>query len=116
MKLSISCIIGLVFFIVGIILRTYPLESINSSIGYRTPFSTKNKDTWDEGNRFMGNNILIIGVVFIPFSILIRYLFGNNLSLSKSITILGLFILFIGSIILTEIHLRNLFDKNGIRK
>ncbi|MBL4936857.1 SdpI family protein [Clostridium sp. YIM B02515] len=116
MGILTSCITGAFVAIIGLILRTYPPEHINNSIGYKTPFSMKNKDTWCEGNRLCGRMLLFSGIIFIPFSILIRYLYTNNVNLSKSISILGLVILFIASIIFTEIHLRKLFDKDGIRK
>lgn len=98
--------------ILGLILRVYPPEHINNSLGYKTPFAMKNKDTWYEGNRFWGTMLSFTGIIFIPLSISMRYLYKNNLNLS----ILVLFILFIISIILTEIHLRKLFDKNGAKK
>ncbi len=111
-----SCIIGMVLAILGIILRMYPPEHINNNIGYKTPFAMKNKDTWYEGNRFCGTMLLFTGIIFIPFSILMRCLYRNNLNLSESISVLGLIILFIAIIIFTEIHLRKLFDKSGVRK
>ncbi|WP_097027164.1 SdpI family protein [Clostridium peptidivorans] len=111
-----SCITGVVLAIFGLVLRVYPPEHINNTIGYKTPFAMKNKDTWYEGNRFCGTMLLFIGIIFIPFSILMRYLYRNNLNLSESISIVGLAILLIAIIIFTEIHLRKLFDKNGVRK
>lgn len=107
-----SCITGAFVTILGFILRAYPPEHINNSLGYKTPFAMKNKDTWYEGNRFCGTMLLFTGIVFIPLSISMRYLYSNNLNLS----ILVLFILFVVSIIFTEIHLRKLFDKNGAKK
>lgn len=107
-----SCIMGAFVAILGFVLRTYPPEYINNSLGYKTPFAMKNKDTWYEGNRFSGTMLLFVGIVFIPVSIAMRYLYSSNVNLS----ILVLFILLIVSVIVTEIHLRNIFDKDGIKK
>jgi hypothetical protein len=41
-----SCITGGVLVVIGFILRAYPPEHINNNLGYKTPFATKNKDTW----------------------------------------------------------------------
>ncbi|MFL0270158.1 SdpI family protein [Candidatus Clostridium radicumherbarum] len=114
MEFFTSGIIGVAVAILGLILRAYPPEQINNNHGYKTPFAMKNKDTWCEGNHFCGTMLLFSGIIFIPLSILMRYLYSNNLS--KNLSILVLFILFIVSIIFTEIHLRKLFDKNGIKK
>lgn len=116
MGILTSCIIGVVMAILGFILRTYPPEHINNSLGYKTPFAMKNKNTWYEGNRFCGTMLLFTGIIFIPLSILIGYLYSDNINLSKNISILVLFVLFIVSIIFTEIHLRKLFDKNGMKQ
>lgn len=111
-----SCVLGLTFIIIGLILRVYPPEHINNSVGYITPFAMKNKDTWYESNRFSGSMLLISGIIFIPLSILIRYLYSNNLTLSMKISLFALFIIIMISILFTEIHLRKIFDKNGVKK
>lgn len=111
MEVLTSCIIGAVLIILGLVLRAYPPEHINNNIGYKTTFAMKNKDTWYEGNRFCGTMLLFTGIIFIPFSTLMKHL-----KLSESVSVLGLIILLIVIIIFTEIHLRKLFDKNGVRK
>ncbi|BDR86774.1 SdpI family protein [Clostridium tetani] len=116
MNILTNCIIGFIFIVIGLVLRAYPPQHINNSLGYRTPFSMKNKDTWYEGSRFYGTILLISGIIFIPFSILIRYLYSNNLNLSMGISSLSLLIIIIIGIVYTEIHLRMIFDKNGTRK
>ncbi|MCM0650166.1 SdpI family protein [Clostridium swellfunianum] len=116
MSILTSCIIGLLFALFGLVLMKYPPEHINNSLGYRTPFAMKNKETWNEGNRFFGKALLICSIVFTSFSILLRYLYSNNLALSMKISSSGVAIIAIGCIIFTEIHLRTIFDRSGIRK
>ncbi|CDI49611.1 hypothetical protein BN906_01614 [Clostridium tetani 12124569] len=57
MNILTNCIIGFIFIVIGLVLRAYPPEHINNSLGYRT-----------------------------PFSILIRYLYSNNSNLSMRIS------------------------------
>ncbi|MFL0268079.1 SdpI family protein [Candidatus Clostridium radicumherbarum] len=102
--------------ILGIILRAFPPERINNNFGYRSPSAMKNKDTWSEGNRFCGLILICSGAIFITFSILVRYLYNNNLNFSMRVSVAALAMILMGNIIFTEIHLRKLFDKNGIRK
>lgn len=116
MSILTSCIIGLFFALIGLVLMKYPPEHINNNLGYKTPFAMKNKETWNEGNGFCGKMLLIGGIVFIPYSILFRYLYSNNLAFSMKISSLGVLIIVIGCIAYTEIHLRIVFDRTGIRK
>ncbi|QAA33112.1 SdpI family protein [Clostridium manihotivorum] len=116
MSILVSFIIGLVFALIGWMLMKYPPENINSSLGYKTPFAMKNKETWKEGNRFCGKMLFIGGIIFIPFSIFFRYLYINNISLSLRISLMGLLVIAIACIVYTEIHLKIIFDKTGIRK
>lgn len=116
MEISTSCFIGILLIVIGLTMKLYPPEHINNTLGYKTPFSMKSKDTWLEGNRFCGVMFLASGIILIPFSLLINYLYKNNPSLSMKISALGLLIILLMSILYTEIHLRMLFDKNGIKK
>ena len=43
---------GIIFLLGGLLMFKFPPESINGVIGYRTPMSMKNKDTWDEAKKY----------------------------------------------------------------
>lgn len=116
MEILTTCFIGLGFIFLGFLLRFYPPENINNSLGYKTPFARKNKYTWQEGNRFCGSILLLVGIIFIPSSILIRHLYFNNSNLSRTISMLYLLFLLLATIVFTEMHLRKIFDKNGMKK
>lgn len=116
MSILVSSVIGMIFALIGLLLMKYPPENINNSLGYRTPFAMKNNETWNEGNRFCGKMFLIGAIVFIPFSALFRYFYSNNSVLSMKISSLGGFIIVIACILCTEIHLRTIFDKAGVRR
>ncbi|WPC39482.1 SdpI family protein [Clostridium sp. JS66] len=109
-------LIGIVLITVGVILKLFPPEHINSWYGYRTPFSMKNKAIWDEGNRFTAILLVYIGASSLIIAVLCDVIYIGNFDkafkISTTISIIGL----LCSIPLTEIHLRRLFDKNGNRK
>lgn len=109
MGISQSCVIGIIIAIIGIVLRFYPPKNINNIMGYKTPFSMKNKNTWYEANRFCGGLLIFIGIIFISASVCFYYM-----NLPQNLSMLILCILFIVSIVSTEIHLRKLFDKIGL--
>jgi len=116
MDISKSYFVGILIIVIGVILKFYPPKHINNYWGYRTTLSMKCEDTWNEGNRLCGIMFVISGIVFTLFSMLINYLFNNNLILAGKISTFGLIIALLISVVYTEIHLRNLFDKNGVRK
>lgn len=116
MGIITSCMLGLVFTIIGFVLMKYPPEHINNSLGYKTPFAMKNEETWNEGNRFCGKVLMIGGIVFIPFSIIFKYIYRNDLAISMRISAVALVIIVIGGIAYTEVHLRMVFNSAGIRK
>lgn len=115
MDIFANYFIGILFIAIGLVMKLYPPEHINNNLGYRTPFSMKSKDTWIEGNRFCGVMLLISGAIFMLFSMITRYLYKNT-NLSTKISLFVLLIISLLNIVCTEIHLRMLFDKHGIRK
>lgn len=111
-----SFLIGPFFIIIGATLKFFPPEQINNSLGYRSSSAMRNKDTWIEGNRFFGKTLLISGVGFELLLILINFVLGNNSILLVRLTISGLLTVVVASILCTEIHLKKMFNKNGVRK
>lgn len=111
-----SFLIGPFFIIIGATLKFFPPEQINNSLGYRSPSAMRNKDTWLEGNRFFGKTLLISGIGFELFLILINFAFGNNSILLVKLTISGLLTVVVISILCTEVHLKKMFNKNDVRK
>nr|WP_279325037.1 MULTISPECIES: SdpI family protein [unclassified Clostridium] len=83
-------------------------------LGYRTPMSMKNKDTWDEAQRYSGLTMIIFGVISLIIGV-ISYSFRGllyNESLQLILMLLGAVIM----IIFDEIHLWKVFNKDGTRK
>ena len=109
----ISLIVTIVFIIFGFILMKYPPTSINNMFGYRTPFSMKNQDTWDESQKYSGFTMIILGVINGIVAIISSM---NVININENIQLLVLLIGTIIMIIIDEIHLRKIFNKDGIRK
>ncbi|EJP6473927.1 SdpI family protein [Clostridium sp. L74] len=110
----ISLISAVIFIGFGFLLMKWPPEDINSVYGYRTPFSMKNQDTWDESQRYAGFSMIILGIIQ---GILGIFLIIQSINIDKeSIQLLFLLIGVIVMLIIDEKHLRNLFNKDGTRK
>ena len=114
MTISSYCLIGLVFIVIGILMRLYPPKDINRTLGYKTPFAMKNKDTWNEGNRFFCILIIGGGILFIILIFIFEYIYVSNFK-DRLLGII-MFVIIIGSMIFTEIHLRRVFHRDGNRK
>lgn len=110
----VSLIVSIFFIIFGFLLMKYPPKSINAMYGYRTPLSMKNQDTWDVAQKHSGLSMIILGVIN---GILGSWSIIQPMAINKE-TVQLLFLL-IGStvmIVIEEIHLRKLFNKDGMRK
>jgi len=106
-------ILGLVFAIAG-------PKKINYIMGYRTPRSMKNLETWQFGNRTAGTYMWRTGVILLIGSLIALFAVIN--ASEQVIQTAGMIIIIIhgvmvfGAVILTEIKLRKYFDRNGNRK
>lgn len=108
-------IVGITFSTTGFILKKFPPESINGAYGYRTPMSMKNKDTWDEAQKYGGHSMIILGIISCIIAAY-AYLVPNSIINNMSIQLLFLLIGSVGMIVIDEVHLRKLFNKDGSRK
>ncbi|OAA89306.1 SdpI family protein [Clostridium ljungdahlii] len=109
-------LVGMSVLIIGIIFKLWPPEHINGIMGYRTPFSMKNNDTWDEGNRFSSIIMIYAGIASLIIGAICSFVYKNNIYTALSVSSRISVILLLASIPLTEIHLRKLFDKNGVKR
>ena len=113
-------ITGLVFIFCGVILYKYPPESINGMIGYRTPMSMKNKDTWEFAHNYIGKLWYRIGLILVPLSVIpMLFVLGKGEDpvgyLGSAICMLQMMFLIV-PIFPTERALKKTFDKKGNRR
>ena len=119
---SVICVvlIPLLILIIGILFRKKNLPRINLFLGYRTPLSMKNKDTWEVANRTLGKVWLWAGSITLPVSLISVFPFLNDSenTLETAITIISFLqvLIIILTIIPVEKKLRNSFDENGNKK
>ncbi|MFA6276170.1 MAG: SdpI family protein [Pedobacter sp.] len=112
---SITLIVGLIFFIVGLLFKMFPPKKINSIYGYRTSSSMRNLDTWTVANKYSAGLMIFEGIGMTIIGILILMFSGiGTIGTGISVGFVILFVILL--IVLTEKHLNNLFDKDGNRK
>lgn len=110
----ISLDTGIVFIICGFILFKYPPENVNGVYGYKTPFSMKNKDVWNVAQKYGGISMMILGLINAIIGIwsIFKPLIINNRKIQELFLLISVIVM----IIVDEIHLRKVFNKDGSRK
>lgn len=97
-----------------------PPKEINDVYGYRTPMSTKNKDTWEFAHRHNGKLWYVCGwwMLVASFVVMLTICGAENDVVGVASGILcGLQVLvMLGTIVSTECALRKHFHKDGTRK
>lgn len=103
--------INTIFLCVSIIMRFIKQTTI-TGFGYKTSLSMKNINTWNEGNKYSSNLVIMASILSIILGIILYYLKYKHLVIIFYLEI----VLVVIVLILTEIHLRKLFDKYGNKK
>jgi len=107
-------VLGPLMLVMSLIFKFFPPKKINNLYGYRTTRSMKSQETWDMGNIYCFNLMVLASVATIFLqSILILTLSKGN---SMMISVLVMVSLLVGTIPLTERHLKKHFDDDGKRK
>lgn len=104
-------LIGPLFLILAIIFKTFPPKSINAIYGYRTPYSMKSQEVWDEANRYCNNLMFGVGIIVTLTQIVLFFTLEGQLKIL--IPTMLLVVLLVSMIPITEVHLRKNFDKEG---
>ena len=108
-------VVGAIFLTAGLLMMLKPPAKINSLYGYRTFMSMKNQDTWREGNRFSSRLMAGIGLGDLIIGILMIFLdqrSGVGMVTGILIIVVSAFLV----IIVTEQHLKKVFDSEGKRR
>lgn len=106
-------VLGVSFFLLTLYFKRSNVDSINHLIGYRTPLSMKNKDTWEEANKYSLKLQYQFSLFFLLIELISYLLIGGMVSFylcSGLLTIIS-----IAVIPLTELHLKKTFNKDGER-
>ncbi len=113
--MEITLLAGVIFIVVGMIMKVYPPKKINWFYGYRTNTSRRSQETWDEGNSYSAKTMVVAGIVLAIIGfvfLLIPGITGTDIIIGVAFVLLSA----LAMIVLTEVHLNKLFDKEGKRK
>ena len=107
-------LMGMIFFIFGgLTFKFFPPKKINYIYGWKTPFAMKNQETWKEAHNY-GANLIIISTLICMLMGLALYVFFTKVHVFAGL--LGMFISISVIITIGELHLKKVFNANGIRK
>ena len=95
-------------------------KNINWVYGYRTPMSTKNKETWEFAHKYFGKLWYKFGIILLPASIIaMLFVLGKSVHI---ISIVGEIVCGVQVVMMvlvihpTERALKKNFDKDGNRR
>ena len=113
-------LIPLTMIVIGRLFSIKAPKNINSTFGYRTTMSMKNKDTWEFAHKFCGKLWFRCGLILLPISV-IPLVFVFNKGIDRIGIVGGVVCVIqilpaIGSIFSTESALKKIFDQNGFRR
>mgnify|MGYP003304801372 CR=1 FL=1 len=118
---AVACdlIIPIVMIIAGWFMYKKTPKNVNHVIGYRTPMSMKNQDTWDFANAYCGKLWIKVGTVLSVVSFASHLPFYNFGEDALSIVIIVVefiqIIVLVGTIAPVESQLKKKFDILGNR-
>ncbi|SHI53341.1 SdpI/YhfL protein family protein [Clostridium amylolyticum] len=106
-------LVGIICIVVGGIFKVLPPRKMNWIYGYRTTSSMKNQDTWDVAQKYSANTFIIFGFIFVALEFILSHLIENiSIGYENAIVLIGSIIM----IVVDEVHLRKVFNKDGSRK
>lgn len=93
---------------------------INMLFGYRTPRSTKNRDTWEFAHHYFGRLWYRLGLIMLPVTLAVMLpVFGKSIDsvgFYGSIVSLVQIVVMLVPIWFTESALKHTFDEDGKRR
>lgn len=117
--LAVDLLLPILMITIGVSFRKAAPKDINPFIGYRTPMSMKNEDTWRFAHRFCGTLWRRWGLWMLPLSgIPMLLVLGKGID---AVSIVGTVVCclqlvpMLVSIAVTEKALKETFDKEGRR-
>ncbi|MDB5281520.1 MAG: SdpI/YhfL protein family [Bacteroidota bacterium] len=108
---------GVIFVLLGYLHKKYPPKKVNTWVGYRTPSSRNNADTWAAAQTYSANFMMVGGIVFVLLGLISLTLpITGNPQILILMGMVPTVIFAILLVIANEMHLRKLFDENGNRR
>jgi immunity protein, SdpI family len=105
---SLLMLVGVIFFVTGLILQKFPAKKINNFYGYRTANSMKSQERWDFSQTFAAGQFIKSGAVLILLAIIASFFqFGETEAIVTGLLLMLIFT--IGPIYKTEMQLKEKF-------
>jgi len=105
--------VAFIFYISGMLLKIYPPKKRNYWYGYRTLRSLKNNHTWTEANTYAAFISRRVALALAIIGCVILIALPSNEKIQGTTTILLVFTSAALIVVLTEKHLKRMFDKEG---
>ena len=108
--------LGLILLVMGVFFKIFPPKKINYFYGNRSSIALKNKDAWDEAQRFSAITKMISGLSMIVSGIVLYQVFNITDKSNRLLVMLIVAICAIGMVVADESHLSKTFHRDGTRK
>lgn len=105
-------IIGAVIAIIGLAFKFFPPKKINFWYGWRSRFSMKNQEIWDEAQRYGANLVILGGCALLMIGLVENFLMHND---REIVTLIAVVVILTAIFFVGENHLKGLFHKDGTR-
>ncbi len=110
-----AIIIAIALNIIALIYKFFQPKEINTLYGYHMKSSMRNQDTWREANHYASNIMIALSLFFLAAAIISTYFLyfsARELAVFAFVLVISV----AGTYFLTEQHMKNVFDENGLRK
>ncbi|MCK7556922.1 SdpI family protein [Chitinophaga sedimenti] len=111
-----SLLAGLLFLLMGLLIRRFPPKSTKAWYGYRTFLSTQNKEMWDSANQYAAWFSRRAGIALLLIGLMMGYIFKKQTDLFLYLTIGPVIISALLMAGYTEWYLHETFDEEGHRR
>ena len=115
-----SMIVPIITAAAGLLMWLKGPKEVNSIIGYRTPRSMKNKDTWNFAHKHAGRLFFIAGLASLVPTVAAQIPFykspDNVVGIVSIIVMAAQLVIIAISILPTEIALKKTFNDDGTRR
>jgi len=111
-SLLLGCLfVGMAFYIVGNLLRTYPPKKINHWYGYRTPSSMRSQERWDFAQLYAAKEMIKHGFILTMIGILFGFFFQFDETINAILIVSLVLLSSISMIVFTERAIKKNFKE-----
>ncbi|MFD2697175.1 SdpI family protein [Mesonia sediminis] len=105
--LSLDALLGIIFLVVGLLLKYKPPKKINMLYGYRTTRSMQSQEAWDFAQKSAAQRSIEIGLFLLIIGILGHFWLRQQQVLATALSLFAL----LAAILYLIIHVENALKK-----